>query len=139
MCVTVVANRGSPPAILLRQTYRKAGKVKNRTLANLTKWRPEKIAALRAVLRDDYPGERLILCRNPALAEERARKRGELLDATERALLAIQARVRRKCRPLKGAAAIGEALGAVLGQNRRGRSRERPSGARRCRDLLDED
>ncbi len=57
----------------------------------------------------DYPGERLIVCRNPALAEERARKRGELLDATERALLAIQARVRRKRRPLKGAAAIGEA------------------------------
>jgi hypothetical protein len=53
MYVTVVPNRGSPPAILLRETYREAGKVKNRTLANLTKWRPEKIAALRAVLRDE--------------------------------------------------------------------------------------
>jgi len=66
----------------------------------------------------DYPGERLIVCRNPALAEERARKRGELLDATERALLAIQARVRRKRRPLKGAAAIGEAVGAVLNRKK---------------------
>ena len=53
MYVTVVPNRGSPPAILLRETYRQAGKVKNRTLANLSQWKPEKIAALRAVLRDE--------------------------------------------------------------------------------------
>src|SRR5262249_51898336 len=53
MYVTVVPNRGSPPAILLRETYREDGKVKNRTLANLSKWKPEKIAALRAVLRDE--------------------------------------------------------------------------------------
>jgi Transposase DDE domain len=62
----------------------------------------------------DYPGERLIVCRNPALAAERARKRGELLEATEQALRAIQTRVCRKRRPLRGAAAIGEAGGAVL-------------------------
>ena len=62
----------------------------------------------------DYPGERLIVCRNPALATERGRKRGELLAATEQALRAIQTRVRRKRRPLRGAAAIGEAVGAVL-------------------------
>ena len=37
MYVTAVPNRGSPPAILLRETYREGGKVKNRTLANLTK------------------------------------------------------------------------------------------------------
>ena len=53
MYVTVVPNRGSPPAILLRETYREDGKVKNRTLANLSKWKPGKIAALRAVLRDE--------------------------------------------------------------------------------------
>jgi hypothetical protein len=53
MYVTVVPNRGSPPAILLRETYREDRKVKNRTLANLSKWKPEKIAALRAVLRDE--------------------------------------------------------------------------------------
>jgi hypothetical protein len=51
--LTVVPNRGSPPAILLRETYREDGKVKNRTLANLSKWKPQKIAALRAVLRDE--------------------------------------------------------------------------------------
>jgi hypothetical protein len=66
----------------------------------------------------DYPGERLIVCRNPALAAERARKRGELLEATEQALLAIQARVRRQRRPLTGAAAIGEAVGAVLNRKK---------------------
>lgn len=66
----------------------------------------------------DYPGERLIVCRNPALATERARKRGELLDATELALHAIQTRVRRKRRPLRGAAAIGEAVGAVLNRKK---------------------
>jgi Transposase DDE domain len=66
----------------------------------------------------DYPGERLIVCRNPALAAERGRKRGELLAATEKALQAIQLRVRRKRRPLKGAAAIGEAVGAVLNRKK---------------------
>ena len=66
----------------------------------------------------DYPAERLIVCRNPALAAERGRKRGELLDATEPALRAIQARVRRKRRPLRGAATIGEAVGAVLNRNK---------------------
>ena len=66
----------------------------------------------------DYPGERLIVCRNPALAEERSRKRGELLAATELALRAIQTRVRRKRRPLRGAAAIGEAVGAVLNRKK---------------------
>jgi hypothetical protein len=66
----------------------------------------------------DYPGERLIVCRNPALATERGRKRAELLDATEQALQAIQARVRRKRRPLNGAAAIGEAVGAVLNRKK---------------------
>jgi hypothetical protein len=66
----------------------------------------------------DYPGERLIVCRIPALAAERGRKRGELLDATEQALCAIQTRVRRKRRPLRGAAAIGEAVGAVLNRKK---------------------
>lgn len=45
------ANRGSPPAILLRENYREAGKVKSRTLANLTRWPTEKLEALEAVLK----------------------------------------------------------------------------------------
>jgi Transposase DDE domain len=66
----------------------------------------------------DYPGERLIVCRNPALAEERARKRSELLEATEQALARIQARVRRARQPLRGAAKIGLAVGAILGRRK---------------------
>jgi hypothetical protein len=66
----------------------------------------------------DYPGERLIVCRNPALAQERARKRTELLDATEQELVRIQARVRRARQPLRGADQIGLAVGAVLGRRK---------------------
>src|SRR5437763_1469894 len=42
MYVAVVPNRGSPPAILLRESYREAGKTKNRTLANLSRWPAER-------------------------------------------------------------------------------------------------
>jgi hypothetical protein len=66
----------------------------------------------------DFPGERLIVCRNPALAEERARKRNELLAATERDLRQIQTRVRRAKGPLRGAARIGVAVGAVMGRRK---------------------
>ncbi|MGH8732274.1 MAG: IS1634 family transposase, partial [Burkholderiales bacterium] len=62
----------------------------------------------------DYPGERLIVCRNPLLADERTRKRGELLDATEQELLDVQARVRRAKRPLRGKDKIALAVGAVV-------------------------
>jgi hypothetical protein len=62
----------------------------------------------------DYPDERLVVCRNPLLADERARKRGELLDATEKKLTAIQVRVRRAKRPLRGKAKIALAVGAVV-------------------------
>jgi hypothetical protein len=60
----------------------------------------------------DYPGERLICCRNPTLAAERARKRGELLTATEQKLAPILAAV-AACR-LGGADKIGLKVGAVL-------------------------
>ena len=53
MYVAVIPNRGSPPAILLRESYREAGKTRNRTLANLSGWPAERIAQLRAVLRGD--------------------------------------------------------------------------------------
>ena len=64
----------------------------------------------------DYPGERLVVCKNPLLAEERARKRAELLAVTEKELARIADRVQRARRPLRGAAAIGQAVGAVLGR-----------------------
>jgi hypothetical protein len=68
-----------------------------------------------------YPGERLVVCKNPLLAEERARKRTELLAATEADLAKLQARVQRPKNPLRGAAEIGTALGAVLGRRKMGK------------------
>jgi hypothetical protein len=67
-----------------------------------------------AITSPDYPGERLIVCRNPDLAAERARKREELLAATETDLAAIKARVERTRDPLRGTAEIALAVGAVL-------------------------
>ncbi len=60
---------------------------------------------------DGYPDERLVVCRNPLVAQERARKREDLLQATERALAEIQGRVEQGT--LQGEAEIGLAVGAV--------------------------
>jgi hypothetical protein len=67
----------------------------------------------------DYPGERLVACRNPALAAERARKRTELLAATETDLARLADRVHRGT--LTGAAKIGEAIGKVIGKYKMGK------------------
>jgi hypothetical protein len=53
MHVDRIPNRTSRPAYLLRQTYREDGKVKKRTLANITHWSAAKIEALRRLLRDE--------------------------------------------------------------------------------------
>jgi hypothetical protein len=66
----------------------------------------------------DYPGERLIVCRNPDLAAERARKRAELLAATEKDLAKIRAATLRASRPLRGQDAIALKVGAVLGRRK---------------------
>jgi len=57
MYITAVPNRNSPPAILLRESFRDGDRVRTRTLANLTSWAPERIEALRRALK----GESLIL------------------------------------------------------------------------------
>jgi hypothetical protein len=67
---------------------------------------------------DDYPGERLVVCRNPDLAIRRSRKRQELLEATERLLAAVAARLQRRHRPLRGAAKIGISVGIVLNKHK---------------------
>jgi transposase len=71
---------------------------------------------LASITADDYPGERLIVCRNPDLAGARRRKRDELLAATERELTVIQNAVRRRHRPLHGKAEIALKVGAVIGK-----------------------
>jgi transposase len=62
-----------------------------------------------------FPGERLIACRNPLLAIERARKREELLTATEKELEKVKAATRRGSRPLRGKERIAFAVGKALG------------------------
>lgn len=66
------------------------------------------------IISPDYPGERLVVCRNPLLREERRRKREELLAATEKELDKVVAAVARKRKPLRGADDIGVAVGEVL-------------------------
>jgi len=69
-----------------------------------------------AITSPDFPGERLIVCRNRALAAERGRRREDLLAATERELARIAAAVARQ--RLRGAAAIGLKVGAVLDRHK---------------------
>ncbi|MFZ1175200.1 MAG: IS1634 family transposase [Mycobacterium sp.] len=62
----------------------------------------------------DFPGERLVCCRNPALAEQRTRKRQDLLAATENQLQTIAAATRRTRRPLRGTERIALRVGKVI-------------------------
>jgi transposase len=66
---------------------------------------------LAEIASDDYPGERLVVCRNPLVAQDRARKREDLLQATERSLRAIAQRVEQGT--LRGEAEIALSIGAV--------------------------
>jgi hypothetical protein len=67
----------------------------------------------------DFPGERLVCCRNPVLAAERARKREDLLAATEKLLAPLIARV--QAGRLAGAAKIGVAVGKVINKYKTGK------------------
>ncbi|MFQ5601297.1 MAG: IS1634 family transposase [Candidatus Krumholzibacteriia bacterium] len=68
-----------------------------------------------------FPGERLIACRNPLLAAERARKRQEMLAATESKLEEIRKATKRESRPLRGKAAIGVRVGRVFARSKMGK------------------
>jgi len=74
MFVATVPNRNSPPALLLRESYREGSKVRSRTLANLTHWAPEKIEALRHVL----AGGRAALPLGDAFTISRSRPHGHV-------------------------------------------------------------
>ena len=69
----------------------------------------------------DFPGQRLIVCKNPLLAEERSRKRLELLAATEKVLAHIAAATQRAKRPLRGKDQIALRVGKVLGRYKMGK------------------
>ena len=73
------------------------------------------------ITHEDFPGERLIACRNPLLADERARKRKELLAATEKELIKIQEATQRTKRPFRGQERITLRVGKVLGRFKMGK------------------
>lgn len=76
---------------------------------------------LAEMVHPDFPGERLIACFNPVLAEERSRKRPELLAATEKHLDKIVAATRRAQRPLRGKHNIGLRAGKILNRYKMGK------------------
>ncbi len=88
---------------------------------------PDQVAEIRS---PDYPGERLLVCLNPRLRAERARKREELLQATERILEGIAAQVRRGRGPLRGRDAIQRRLGRELHRKKMGKHFEITVGDR---------
>jgi transposase len=69
----------------------------------------------------DFPDERLVACFNPLLAEERRRKRNELLDATELLLEKIRAEVGRRTKTPLSAAQIGQKVGKVINRHKVGK------------------
>jgi hypothetical protein len=129
--VVVVGDRGLVTAARIREDLEPAG------LDWITALRAPQIKALieagplqlslfddrdlAEIASPDYPGERLIVCRNPLLAAERKRKRDALLAATERDLSRIRQAVDRKRAPLRGEAEIGLAVGAALDKHKMGK------------------
>jgi len=81
--------------------------------------RPVQRAHLAEIESPDFPDEPLVVCRNPALAQERARKREDLLAATEAKLAPIVARV--EAGTLRGADKIGLAVGRVIDRHKVGK------------------
>lgn len=122
--VVLVGDRGMITAARIRQDIKPAGfdwitSLRAPQIQELAETGPLQLSLfderdLAEITAPDYPGERLIVCRNPDLARERARKRQDLLSATERDLSRIAAQVRRRHAPLRGKAAIGLAVGAVI-------------------------
>ena len=126
--VVLVGDRGMLTAARIEQTLRPAGLDWITALRGPAIRQLAEAGALQFSLFDtrdmaeitspDYPDERLVVCKNPLLAEERRRKRDELLALTEADLSKIQTRVGREKNPLRGAGAIGKAVGAVIGKRK---------------------
>lgn len=76
---------------------------------------------LAEIAHPNYPGERLVVCFNPVLSEERGRKREDLLQATEKELAKIAKATQRQKRPLHGRHTIGLRVGRVLGRFKMGK------------------
>ena len=132
--VILIGDRGMITSARIRQDLRPAGldwitTLRAPQIQALTESGPLQLSLfdernLAEITAPDYPGERLIVCRNPELARERARKRDDLLAATERDLSRIVAHVRRRYAPLRGKAEIGLAVGAVINRHKMGKHYE---------------
>lgn len=122
--VVVVGDRGMITSARIHQDLRPAGldwitALRAPAIQELADGGPLQLSLfddrdLAEIASPDYPGERLIVCRNPLLAAERRRKRDDLLAATERDLTRIRQAVERQRKPLAGRTEIGLAVGAVL-------------------------
>jgi hypothetical protein len=125
--VVLVGDRGMLTSARIEQTLRPAGldwitalrapAIRQLAQAERLQFSLFDTRDLAEITSPDHPGERLVVCKNPLLAEERQRKRDELLALTEADLNKIQLRVAREKNPLRGAGDIGKAVGAVM--NRR--------------------
>ena len=95
--------------------------------------RPGKLVAdqVAEIRSPDFPGERLLVCLNPRLRTERARKREELLQATEQILEQIAAQVRRGKEPLRGRDAINRRVGSEVNRKKMAKHFEVTVGDRR--------
>jgi hypothetical protein len=126
--IVVVGDRGLVTAARIREDLEPAGldwisALKAPQIRQLVEAGPLQLSLfdqrdLAEIASPEYPGERLVACRNPLLAAERARKRDALLAATERDLDRVKAAVRRTRAPLRGAAEIGLAVGAVVDKHK---------------------
>jgi len=125
--VVVVGDRGMITSARIREDLEPAGldwitALRASSIQELTNGGPLQLSLfddrdLAEITSPDYPGERLIVCRNPLLAAERRRKRADLLAATERDLSRIALAIERRRAPRRG--------------------RDRPQGRRRARSAQD--
>ncbi len=126
--VVVVGDRGMITSARIREDLEPAGldwitALRASSIQELTNGGPLQLSLfddrdLAEITSPDYPGERLIVCRNPLLAAERRRKRADLLAATERDLSRIELAIERRRAPLRGTAEIGLRVGAVLDRHK---------------------
>ena len=126
--VVVVGDRGMITSARIHQDLRPAGldwitALRAPAIQELADGGPLQLSLfddrdLAEIASPDYPGERLIVCRNPLLAAERRRKRDALLAATERDLARIRQAVERQRKPLAGRTEIALAVGAVLDKHK---------------------
>ena len=119
--VVLVGDRGMLTEARIREEVRPSGPLRGPAVRSLVESGAVQLSLfdqtdLVEIRSDAYPGERLMVCRNPLLAEERARKREELLRATEALLDPIVAAASREKRRLKGADKIGVRVGKVVGK-----------------------